>query len=136
MITPSKPRGNHFLSHRAPCLIIDRVIRRLHAPQISVGIIELDQLESHHARDVLRLRAGDEIQLFDDTGKVADGRIVRCDKSKMLVEIGAVTPAPTQPLLVVASAVPKGERADWMIEKLSELGVSRFVPLATERSIV
>ena len=36
----------------------------------------------------------------------------------------------------VASAVPKGNRADWMVEKLSELGASGFVPLITERSVV
>jgi 16S rRNA (uracil1498-N3)-methyltransferase len=38
--------------------------------------------------------------------------------------------------LTIASAVPKGARADWMIEKLSELGVARFVPLMTQRSVV
>jgi 16S rRNA (uracil1498-N3)-methyltransferase len=38
--------------------------------------------------------------------------------------------------VIIASAVPKGDRADWMIEKLSELGVSRFIPLATARSVV
>ncbi len=38
--------------------------------------------------------------------------------------------------LTIASAIPKGERADWMIEKLSELGVARLVPLKTERSVV
>jgi 16S rRNA (uracil1498-N3)-methyltransferase len=38
--------------------------------------------------------------------------------------------------ITIAAAVPKGERADWMIEKLSELGCHRFIPLATERSVV
>jgi 16S rRNA (uracil1498-N3)-methyltransferase len=38
--------------------------------------------------------------------------------------------------VVIASAVPKGNRADWMVEKLSELGVSRFIPLQSERSVV
>ena len=38
--------------------------------------------------------------------------------------------------LCVAAAVPKGDRADWMVEKLSELGVDEFVPLAAARSVV
>jgi 16S rRNA (uracil1498-N3)-methyltransferase len=38
--------------------------------------------------------------------------------------------------ITVASAVPKGDRADWMVEKLSELGVAEWMPLAAERSVV
>ena len=46
--------------------------------------------------------------------------------------------APARPAvrLTVAAAVPKGDRADWMVEKLSELGVAEFVPLAAARSVV
>jgi 16S rRNA (uracil1498-N3)-methyltransferase len=40
------------------------------------------------------------------------------------------------PKLMIVSAIPKGPRADWMIEKLSELGTDAFVPLVTERSVV
>jgi 16S rRNA (uracil1498-N3)-methyltransferase len=38
--------------------------------------------------------------------------------------------------LTIAAAVPKGDRADWMVEKLSELGAAEFVPLAAARSVV
>ena len=38
--------------------------------------------------------------------------------------------------LVLASAVPKGDRFDWLVEKATELGVERLIPLVTERSVV
>jgi 16S rRNA (uracil1498-N3)-methyltransferase len=113
------------------------VLRRLHieAP-LRAGSVELDRDEAHHARDVLRLKVGDAVELFDDAGHVARGAIERCDASAVVVRAGQVVAQITSIGITIASAVPKGDRADWMIEKLSELGVDRFVPLATERSVV
>lgn len=76
------------------------------------------------------------LELFEDSGQVADGRIVQCDSHHVIVEIEAVRDKLAGVEIIIASAVPKGDRADWMVEKLSELGVSRFIPLAAERSVV
>ena len=46
------------------------------------------------------------------------------------------TPPPNQTPLTIAAAVPKGDRLKWMVEKLTELGVDRYVPLITQRSVV
>ena len=45
-------------------------------------------------------------------------------------------PAPSIPRVVVAAAVPKGARLDWMVEKLAELGVAEFIPVRFARSVV
>ncbi len=93
--------------------------------------------EAHHVRDVLRLAVGDELELFDAAGGTAVGRIVAVTVGVVAVEVSAVTLAERVGVsLTVAAAVPKGDRADWMVEKLSELGVARFVPLAAARSVV
>lgn len=116
--------------------------RRVHVKQVHPGVIELADREAHHLRDVLRLKVGDLVEVFDDEGNVAEADIIRCGAGGVAVAVAQVraTAAATldaNPIeLVVASAVPKGERADWMIEKLSELGVSRFIPLAAARSVV
>ena len=110
--------------------------RRVHVINLRPGEIELDEPSAHHVRNVLRLGTGTEIELFDDAGRVAVGQIEALEP-RVLVrvsEVGSVSRS--TPHITVAAAVPKGERADWMIEKLSELGCDRFIPLAAARSVV
>jgi 16S rRNA (uracil1498-N3)-methyltransferase len=115
------------------------VARRVHttAP-LRAGEIVLGEREAHHVRDVLRLGAGDAVEVFDDAGAVAPGTIVSCDAGGVVVRVDDVTgdDPGAAVALTIASAVPKGDRADWMVEKLSELGVARFIPLAAARSVV
>lgn len=88
-------------------------------------------------RDVLRLTLDDPLELFDDAGRTATATITAMSHAGVTVRVEAIDAAPASRLaLVIASAVPKGDRAEWMIEKLSELGVDRFIPLATARSVV
>jgi 16S rRNA (uracil1498-N3)-methyltransferase len=108
----------------------------VHVADLHAGTIELSPAAAHHARDVLRMKVGDAVELFDDGGAVAQGRIAQVRADKVVVEAGAVARATRGVEWAVFSAVPKGARADWMIEKLSELGTSLFVPLVTQRSVV
>ena len=113
-----------------------RVLRRIHVPAVRVGEIVLDPAEAHHIRDVLRVTSGAEVELFDDGGAVARG-VITTTGDTVVVRVETIDSlASNQLKLTVAAAVPKGDRADWMVEKLSELGVDEFVPLASERSVV
>ena len=119
--------------------IIAAVARRIHVPCVTVGETVLDPAQAHHARDVLRLTDGATVEVFDDSGRVARGVLLLRGRDvavrvERIDEDGAVRATAIQ--LTVASAVPKGDRADWMVEKLSELGVAEFVPLAATRSVV
>ena len=113
------------------------MLRRVHTANLTAGEVTLDPAASRHARDVLRLSQGTQVEMFDDAGQVSTGTIVSLSP-QVIVRITAIAPAPVGGMfkLTIASAIPKGERADWMIEKLSELGCWRFVPLATARSVV
>lgn len=111
--------------------------RRIHVRQVRLGTISLDAAEAHHARDVLRLGVGAMVELFDNTGQLADATLTRADAGGVQAAVQQVRAGPPRgQVLTVAAAVPKGDRADWMVEKLSELGVDRFIPLATARSVV
>lgn len=115
------------------------MVRRIHtSAAVRAGAITLGEREAHHARDVLRLGEGAIVEVFDDAGAVARGTIVSSGADGVVVRVDELSPdaAPSVMALTVAAAVPKGDRADWMVEKLSELGVERFVPLATARSVV
>ncbi len=117
--------------------IIPVVARRIHVPKLRSGPITLDESEAHHLRDVLRLTPGTEIELFDNAGATAVATIRSASAGGVQVDVGPVTNQVEKPIaLTVASAVPKGDRADWMVEKLSELGVATFIPISSERSVV
>ena len=114
-----------------------KVIRRVHVQQLKIGSIALNPAESHHIRDVLRLTVGTLLELFDDTGATATGPITHITSANVVVLVESIVASPSAAMiLTVAAAVPKGDRADWMVEKLTELGVARFIPLITERSVV
>ena len=137
MITAGSGGRNARLPPATARLIIPRVIRRLHVPKVFPGDNSLDPAQSRHARDVLRLSEGDTVELFDDGGAVASGMLIFEGSRATSVRVISVDQRPASGVgVVVASAVPKGERADWMVEKLSELGVTAFVPLVTRRSVV
>ena len=77
------------------------------------------------------------MEVFDDRGAVANGTLLFPSVKRATVRVERIDFVPNEAArLTVASAVPKGERADWMVEKLSELGVFAFIPLAAARSVV
>lgn len=112
--------------------------RRIHVRHVRPGLLPLDAAQAHHARDVLRLPDGAAVEVFDDVGRVGQARLVFGTANDPAVRVEQVADHPSSPVirLTVAAAVPKADRADWMVEKLGELGVAEFIPLATARSVV
>jgi 16S rRNA (uracil1498-N3)-methyltransferase len=89
--------------------------------------------DAHHVFRVLRLRPGEAVVASDGRG-----RWVRCMVGDGVLERDGpveTEPAETTPV-TVAFAPVKGERTDWAVQKLTELGCDRIVPLATERGVV
>jgi 16S rRNA (uracil1498-N3)-methyltransferase len=113
--------------------------RRFYAPPTAFNAnldgvtLELD--EARHLRDVLRLKTGDEVYVFDGEGREFHCRIEesRRDTAQLKV-ISEVAPArPESPLeLTLAVALLKGEKFDLVVQKATELGVTRVVPVATK----
>lgn len=97
----------------------------------------IDGPEAHHALHVLRLKVGGELRLIDGCGTVATGVVAQTTRSSVTVDIEEKSShARRKSSVTVAAAIPKGDRLKWMIEKVAELGIDRFVPLSTERSVV
>jgi 16S rRNA (uracil1498-N3)-methyltransferase len=94
--------------------------------------------ESHHLATVRRFATGDRVVLFNGDGHDYISEVVSVSrKSAVLNVLSTIAVNRELPIeLVVASALPKGDRGDFLIEKLTELGVTRFVPLITTRSVV
>jgi 16S rRNA (uracil1498-N3)-methyltransferase len=98
--------------------------------------LTLTGAEAHHCTHVLRLRTGDTLQVFDGTGNSVDCRIAATKKD--VVPLTSLHRSSTPPLrcrLTLAQAVPK-KNMDLIVQKATELGVAKIVPLITERTVV
>lgn len=86
----------------------------------------------------LRLAVGDALELFDGAGWCAEAQVIAVSAERAELEVAAPRPATAEPALVVTAliALIKGERLDWCVQKLTELGVSRVVPVQAARSVV
>jgi 16S rRNA (uracil1498-N3)-methyltransferase len=93
---------------------------------------------ANHIARVLRLAAGDPLTVFDGRGGEYAARIEGLRKGEVLIEVGERSASDREsPLaLVLAQGVSRGERMDWVVQKATELGVTRIAPLLTERSVV
>jgi 16S rRNA (uracil1498-N3)-methyltransferase len=102
------------------------------------GSFDLPADAAHHAARVLRLREGDEVEIFDGAGQARTGVLIEIAGKRVVVgELADSTVERESPLRVVlAQGLPSGDKLDWVIQKATELGVSEIQPLATARSVV
>jgi len=116
-------------------------MRRFYAPpeNFQADKIRLDFEETRHLRDVLRLRAGENINIFDGAGKEFSCVVEEIGRRETVLKILAeINPSATESSLdlTLAVALLKGEKFDLVLQKATELGVTRFVPLETRRADV
>lgn len=97
----------------------------------------LDSGESHHAVDVLRMKAGDRATVFNGEGTEAEVELVKAGKQSL--ELRRLSLHRTPPLacrITLGQAVPKGKNMELIIEKATELGAAEIAPLLSERTVV
>jgi len=112
-----------------------------HAPpeRIHDDLIDLPAAEARHALKVLRLRRHDQVVVIDGLGVAYRGRIGSVKRSgAVTVEVLSVTRNYGEPAvnLTLAAALSTGAKFDTIVQKGTELGVKRFVPLLSEKSRV
>jgi len=98
--------------------------------------------DEEHARRVLRLVAGDRLEAIDGRGRAWEFELGRADRRGLELGAGRELPGEARPgetgarlpWIEVAASLPKGARAEELVGRLVQLGVSRLVPLATSRS--
>jgi 16S rRNA (uracil1498-N3)-methyltransferase len=104
---------------------------------IATDRVMLDGAEAHHLRHVMRAAVGDSLTLFDGSGAEFVAIVETLGRSHVELRIAErhVTDRELPFALVVGVALPKGDRQKWMVEKLTELGVTELVPLQTQRGV-
>ncbi|CAN6322740.1 unnamed protein product [Urochloa humidicola] len=113
---------------------------RFHAPSLpsSKGeVVRIQGDEFWHMTRVLRLGINDRVELFDGAGGLVEGSIQKVDKGgsdvELLEDSRLIAPQGIQWHVYAAFGTLKGGRADWLIEKCTELGACSVTPLLTER---
>jgi 16S rRNA (uracil1498-N3)-methyltransferase len=102
------------------------------------SVVELPPDTAGHLAKVLRARGGDELILFNGDGREFTGAIDSVRGSRVSASVGESRPVDRESPFAVTlvQCVPRGDRMDFVVQKATELGVTRIVPVLSQRSVV
>ena len=93
--------------------------------------------EAHHARNVLRMQAGDKLVLFNGVGRELTAEIANVDGDEIrLRKLHESETAPLRCRIVLGQAIPKGKNMDLIVQKAVEIGAAEIAPIISDRTIV
>jgi 16S rRNA (uracil1498-N3)-methyltransferase len=94
--------------------------------------------QAHRIRRVLRMRLGERVELFDGLGNAYEALLIAMGESDARLQVVGLRSADTEPHvpLALCQAVLKGDHFAWVLQKCTEAGVSRFVPMVCDRNVV
>ena len=110
---------------------------RFHVPEAAPGArLSLPEHSAHHAREVLRLRSGMAVRIFDGAGQEFEATLDVVRRGEVSARLGGLVPArPESPLRLALALSPlKGDRMELVIQKATELGVTAIRPVITART--
>ncbi len=110
--------------------------RRFFVPGESIrdGVASLPADQAHHLRNVLRLRSGDVVEIFDGQGGGYFGKIDIQEAGIFVRGLRTITTQEPRVPVVLAAALIKSSKFEWILQKATELGVQEIIPLNTRRS--
>jgi 16S rRNA (uracil1498-N3)-methyltransferase len=101
------------------------------------GTLALKDSEAHHARDVLRMRVGERLALFNGRGREITAEIVQLrDDEITLRKLHEGETPPLRSRIVLGQAIPKGKNMELIVQKAVEIGATEIAPIISERTIV
>jgi 16S rRNA (uracil1498-N3)-methyltransferase len=105
---------------------------------LEVGDYVLTGPEAHHLAHVRRIQIGERVVLFNGDGREYPADVISVGRRCVVLSILSVEEVDRELAVPiwVAAALPKADRTDFLLEKLTELGATRFIPLLTTRSVV
>ena len=110
---------------------------RFHVPSAAPGArVELPEHTAHHAREVLRLRPGAAVRVFDGAGAEFEAVLDEVSRRTVSARLRRpVAPRPESPLRLLLAVSPlKGDRMELVVQKATELGVTEIWPVVTFRT--
>ncbi len=99
--------------------------------------LKLTSSEAHHARNVLRMQAGDKLVLFNGKGRELTAEIATfADDQIRLRKLHEAETAPLRCKIVLGQAIPKGKNMELIVQKAVEIGAAEIAPIISDRTIV
>lgn len=93
--------------------------------------------EARHLTQVLRMRTGDAVTVFDGRGRRASAEILSVSRDRVTLRLGEITVSRAPlPAITLAQAIPKGKNMDLIVQKSVELGIAAIQPLVTRHTVV
>jgi 16S rRNA (uracil1498-N3)-methyltransferase len=114
-------------------------MHRFHLPpeQCSGDVIQLPEDEAHHATRVLRIAAGESVVVLDGAGHTLACVVREVTKRTVTLAVTHRTFTPPLPAqITLLQAIPKAKAMDYIVQKATELGAARIVPILSERVVV
>jgi len=116
-------------------------VHRFFCPSTNIAhsrIVINNKEQVHHIKDVLRLKVKDTVAVFDDKGKEYRGAIEKLLPQSIILKIKDkhILMTAKQLKITVACAIPKKSKMDDIVDKLTQLGVGRVIPMLTQRVII
>ena len=100
------------------------------------GRVHVEGAELHHMRDVLRLSVGSGVSILDKDGGEHLGTLIRYDRDRATIQIESSRAPRIRPRIILATAIVKGPRMDFVVEKAAELGAAELWPIVAAHSVV
>src|SRR6516164_1258185 len=102
-----------------------------------VPVLALRGSEAHHARNVLRMQAGDRLVLFNGKGRELTAEIANVAEHEILLrKLHESETAPLRCRIVLGQAIPKGKNMELIVQKAVEVGAAQIAPIISDRTIV
>lgn len=114
-------------------------MHRFYVPpeQCSGDLIQLTDDEAHHATRVLRIETGERVIVLDGAGHTMDCEVREVTKRSVTLSVKQRTFSPPLPCqITLLQAIPKAKAMDYIVQKATELGAARIVPILSERVVV
>ncbi len=93
--------------------------------------------EARHLSQVLRIKPGDSVIVFDGHGRRAAAEVLGVSRDRIPLKLGEILPSRTPlPAITLAQAIPKGKNMDLIVQKSVELGIAAIQPLVTRYTVV
>lgn len=104
---------------------------------ITEATARIDGEEARHIAQVLRMKVGDAVTLCDGEGMCYDATLCAFDKTTVTADIVRAYPSEAEPHVQVTlyQAIPKSDKLEWIVQKVTELGAVRIVPVNTARIV-
>ncbi len=112
-------------------------MQRFFVENIDGDIAEISGSEAHHLKDVLRKKVGDAVFLFDGKGNEYKAEIERIGELEIRLKVVSKEQKDIEPKIKINlfQSIPKLKKFDFIVEKSTELGVSKIIPIISERTI-